>query len=1160
MKRIFISSTFKDMQYERDVLREVAAKLDAEAFKRGDGVSLCDLRSGVNTLELDSEAGAAKVLEVCLDEIDRCRPYMIVLLGNRYGWVPGRRQIERVLRGHGHVPNVGHLSVTALEIEYGALLNPDQMDRTMFYFREPDPSEPRNYGPESKSHAVRLAALKTRIASLGGRIRSYRLSWESPQCRPAGLTEFANLVEQDLRELLQRDWREAGISSRIRRAERIHMGLAKSLSARYPERRALFQRCLDVISGGSIPAFAVQGGSGTGKTTLLGQLSGELERQGWDVLPIFCGATMDSNDAKDVAKAIVRHCAPRTALPDGAADNWETWTQLLGEALAKRATNGRRLAVLVDGIDQLADDEGRAGLLFVPPVLPPGVRMVLSGLDTFDFTGRIPAIQIAGLDREELVRLFGSMANERGAELDRTVRCEIMKKRAIRNPLYLGLLRLRLDLMDREDFTAAEVSGGGMEGISNRQREIVKHCPESLAGLCTEMIGVAERLLKTKWVRFAMTSIAVSRHGLRESDMASIFKAEKLPWTPLDFARFRTFLRPFFLERDDGRIDFVHQSFRRGFLRHARMAARCRSAVLQRFAAIEGQDVVRDEEYEFLCRRSGRPGQFLGFLGKYVNSERTMSACAKSFLSGLLEDGGDFAEKLTKAAVSPEDWMSFCDFVNFHVCDTMGGNPVQRALMAALLERLIAKGRQLGKEARGVQAFRRQTGVLCRCLGNLFKENGSAVGRRKALAYFRAARRCFEQKPSAWGRASEDEFRDIIAILLDLGELYEESTDGRSARSALDNYLEAYRYERKLSGRFGKAASQDVLFRILYYLGDWHFRYGDADDDDLCLSYYKRAVKTFEDAKRMGNSYLREREKSVCYSRLSQVCFRRGSRSAMREGVKWGERALEIDDRTHWAKRSPDSIRDCMAARMVLSNAYIGLGGASHLARAKALCLDVVALGRRWMKLEPSPDAMHLLAQGYGELANAYQNLGGKANRTMALDFYRKSVLIFSRLGETGLGVDCLMNLSCSYYNMGVLFSKAGGRRNLIRAKDYLEKGQRIDNGLFRRNRTGTIAENLVSGALLLGDVCRKLGGADTLKMAVREYRRAARFGSAEACFALGEMYDAGLGVAKNAVRARDWHKRAYAAGYRRNSAVRRKKKETTERGGATRGGEDGKT
>ena len=43
-----------------------------------------DLRWGIT----DEQKSEGKVLPICLDEIQRCRPYFIGLLGERYGWVP----------------------------------------------------------------------------------------------------------------------------------------------------------------------------------------------------------------------------------------------------------------------------------------------------------------------------------------------------------------------------------------------------------------------------------------------------------------------------------------------------------------------------------------------------------------------------------------------------------------------------------------------------------------------------------------------------------------------------------------------------------------------------------------------------------------------------------------------------------------------------------------------------------------------------------------------------------------------------------------------------------------------------------------------------------------------------------------------------------------
>lgn len=54
-----------------------------ELNEYGESVLLCDLRWGVNTEELDGEEGSKKIVSVCLDEIDLCGPYMLVLLGER---------------------------------------------------------------------------------------------------------------------------------------------------------------------------------------------------------------------------------------------------------------------------------------------------------------------------------------------------------------------------------------------------------------------------------------------------------------------------------------------------------------------------------------------------------------------------------------------------------------------------------------------------------------------------------------------------------------------------------------------------------------------------------------------------------------------------------------------------------------------------------------------------------------------------------------------------------------------------------------------------------------------------------------------------------------------------------------------------------------------
>lgn len=76
--RIFVSSTFRDMQGERDhLVKNVFPKLRKISQSRGVELTEVNLRWGVT----EAQAEDGKVIEICLREIDRCRPFFIGLLG-----------------------------------------------------------------------------------------------------------------------------------------------------------------------------------------------------------------------------------------------------------------------------------------------------------------------------------------------------------------------------------------------------------------------------------------------------------------------------------------------------------------------------------------------------------------------------------------------------------------------------------------------------------------------------------------------------------------------------------------------------------------------------------------------------------------------------------------------------------------------------------------------------------------------------------------------------------------------------------------------------------------------------------------------------------------------------------------------------------------------
>jgi telomerase protein component 1 len=114
--RVFISSTFRDMHSERDhLVRVVFPELRERCARRRLHLVDVDLRWGVT--EEESEPG--RVLEICLDEIERCRPFFIGILGERYGWVLPREAAPDDT-GYDWIRGLDHEhSITALEIYHG---------------------------------------------------------------------------------------------------------------------------------------------------------------------------------------------------------------------------------------------------------------------------------------------------------------------------------------------------------------------------------------------------------------------------------------------------------------------------------------------------------------------------------------------------------------------------------------------------------------------------------------------------------------------------------------------------------------------------------------------------------------------------------------------------------------------------------------------------------------------------------------------------------------------------------------------------------------------------------------------------------------------------------------------------------------------------------
>lgn len=94
--RVFVSSTFGDFKAEREVLQRIVfPKLTACCQQHGAAFMGVDLRWGISP----ERARHNQTMHTCFEEIQRCqdispRPNFLILLGERYGWLPLAESIE----------------------------------------------------------------------------------------------------------------------------------------------------------------------------------------------------------------------------------------------------------------------------------------------------------------------------------------------------------------------------------------------------------------------------------------------------------------------------------------------------------------------------------------------------------------------------------------------------------------------------------------------------------------------------------------------------------------------------------------------------------------------------------------------------------------------------------------------------------------------------------------------------------------------------------------------------------------------------------------------------------------------------------------------------------------------------------------------------------
>ncbi len=549
--RVFISSTFRDLQEEREhLVKKIFPEIRALCRERGITFTEVDLRWGLT----DEDVVLGQVIRTCLEEVDKCRPYFIGITGDRYGFVPSYLDIQKdpeLLTQYTWIEDatIDGMSITEMEAQYAVLnasLAPKASmtsmpsiphDRARFYFRRH--RESLDDAHSNDEERTRLEAYQHRIRQSGATIEEFR--------DPFSLGE---LIYDDLVRIIKQDFADAKPPTPLEQERSRHEAFAISRRRAYIANPLYIKRLNDHVTSDDPPLVAYAE-SGSGKSSLFAFWAEQYRRKHPEahVIEHYVGIGTTATDHYAVIRHICMEINERFGrdeeIPSDPAKIETALGQWFGYADHTLQMLDQRIVIILDGLNQL---QGTAlNLRWIPDVIAPSIRLILSS--TVEGT-------LVELEKRGWVR-FGMQALTEAeretiivrylAEYRKSLNPEQIKRIATDykcgHPLFLKTVLEEIRLVGRHEELDAKIASyleaTGTEDLFQR---------------------VLERLeddYSQRAVRDVMSLLSAARFGLDERELSEITGLARLKTATMVAGL------DYHLVRKEGRLTFFHDYLRR---------------------------------------------------------------------------------------------------------------------------------------------------------------------------------------------------------------------------------------------------------------------------------------------------------------------------------------------------------------------------------------------------------------------------------------------------------------------------------------------------------------------------------------------------------------------------------------------------------------------
>jgi len=605
---LFISSTFADMQSERDYLRTYVFPLIQTDLKEyAISLRVIDLRWGVNTLDetdINQEGEKeksieTKIIRVCFDEIDRSKPFFLGLLGERYGWIPSENQTSDLSEKY-HVSKGS--SITSMEIEYGVLNNKDthclfferekssydEMPKDIRYIfddKENKPNEKTEADAIKRVECIRkLQQLKNTITATlkernqEGNYYTYKAQWTADKF--AGFEKFG----QDVRQAIV-----SAITSYVKDKRKDESITIPEKKERMLQDEFIYERSKILVTREDLVnsvkdelinknyGIILTGYSGQGKSSIYTSLVTSLSSLPLDQYLVLYHSAGINPESQKIFNMLKRWIYETSVYLNSSAPEVNDVEQCLNclKGLFKKIPSRVKIILLIDSLDSFHIENTSRYLTFFPKYEYRDISMFCTstpGPENYvtQYNSTIKIIQCPTITENEARTIILSFFDYYRKEVHKDVIQTLMNKRlnddrfAYTSPLWLVMAMQLLLNIGEEDFAEAKLidSKSEEEKIKEFQKNMILEFPTDPKLLFRNFLNKMKSSYGSLPEKVFLL-IAASYRGINEFDLQEIVGEE---WDPVTFALIHSFFALFLIEQgNEKKWQLAHQELKRSF-------------------------------------------------------------------------------------------------------------------------------------------------------------------------------------------------------------------------------------------------------------------------------------------------------------------------------------------------------------------------------------------------------------------------------------------------------------------------------------------------------------------------------------------------------------------------------------------------------------------